>query len=130
MLNARKDPQYFLDQFKGPVILDEIQFAPELLAYIKIKVDAAPGKGQYFWRTSGGGEVDLVLEQGNALYPIEIKAAGLLTKHDARGLRAFRETYAAGQKKIMPGIIVYAGKDCYWLDNEVLAVPWNMVMTS
>jgi len=84
----------------------------------------------YHWRTSGGGEVDLVLEQGNALYPIEVKAASSLTKHDARGLHAFRETYAAEQKKIMPGIIVYAGKDCYWLDRDVLAVPWNVVMRS
>jgi len=48
VLNARKDPNYFLAQFKGPVILDEIQFAPELLAYIKIKVDASPQRASIF----------------------------------------------------------------------------------
>jgi predicted AAA+ superfamily ATPase len=84
--------------------------------------------GVYHWRTSGGAEVDLVLEQGNALYPIEIKASSNLTKHDARGLKAFRETYESASQKVMPGIIVYAGQDCYWLDSNVLAVPWNIVM--
>jgi len=84
--------------------------------------------GIYHWRSSGGGEVDLVLELGNTLYPIEIKGSSSLTKHDARGLRAFRDTYEAGEKKVMAGIIVYAGRDCYWLDDEVLAVPWNALM--
>ena len=31
-----------------PVIIDEIQYAPELLPYIKIRVDENPEKGQYF----------------------------------------------------------------------------------
>ncbi len=45
---ARRDPGLFLSQFPAPLILDEIQFAPELLAYIKIKVDQSDAKGQYF----------------------------------------------------------------------------------
>lgn len=45
---ARKDPAFFLSTFKGPVIFDEIQFAPELLAFIKLKVDESHAKGQYF----------------------------------------------------------------------------------
>ncbi|MDQ5940727.1 MAG: uncharacterized protein QG632_453 [Candidatus Dependentiae bacterium] len=86
--------------------------------------------GQYHWRTNGGAEVDLVLEHGNALYPIEIKVSSVLGKHDARGLRAFRETYASGPQKVMPGIIVYSGADCYWVEPDVLAVPWNLLMRS
>lgn len=84
--------------------------------------------GIYHWRTGNGGEVDIVLEQGNCLYPIEIKASSNLTKHDARGLRAFRETYQAGPARVAPGVIVYAGADCYWLDRDVIAVPWNLIM--
>lgn len=46
---ARSNPELFLNQFTTPVILDEIQFAPELLAYLKIRVDQKPGeKGLYF----------------------------------------------------------------------------------
>lgn len=84
--------------------------------------------GVYHWRTGGGAEVDIILEKGNSLYPIEIKAGSSLSRHDARGIKAFCETYAESGKKIMPGLIVYAGSDCYWLDRNVLAVPWNLVM--
>ena len=38
----------FLQQYTPPVIIDEIQYAPELLPYIKIRVDENPEKGQYF----------------------------------------------------------------------------------
>jgi|Deesub1362A_J573_1020465.scaffolds.fasta_scaffold00487_21 hypothetical protein len=36
---ALEDPRGFLDQFDGPVILDEIQRAPELFSYIQVLVD-------------------------------------------------------------------------------------------
>lgn len=37
---AQNDPNEFLNQFKGkPVILDEIQYVPEILQYIKIRID-------------------------------------------------------------------------------------------
>lgn len=42
-LNARSlalsDPKYFLEQYPYPVLIDEIQYAPNLLNYIKIIVD-------------------------------------------------------------------------------------------
>jgi len=37
---ARRDPNGFLDRFGGErVILDEIQYAPEILSYLKIRID-------------------------------------------------------------------------------------------
>lgn len=46
---VRADPRAFLDELKAPVILDEIQNAPELLAYVRTRIDAAPRKtGQWF----------------------------------------------------------------------------------
>ena len=37
---AKEDPNLFLSTYSSPVIIDEIQYAPELLSYIKMKVDA------------------------------------------------------------------------------------------
>lgn len=45
---ARNDPELFLQQYPAPVIIDEIQYAPELLAYIKIRIDENSAPGQYF----------------------------------------------------------------------------------
>ena len=36
---AKTDPKYFLEQYGYPLIIDEIQYAPNLLPYIKIIVD-------------------------------------------------------------------------------------------
>jgi uncharacterized protein len=80
----------------------------------------------YHWRTGGGAEVDLVLDRDGKLYPIEVKCKSHLTKHDTRGLRAFRETY--GGDRIMAGLIVYAGSECYRVDDQTIALPWNVML--
>ena len=36
---AKDDPLLFLDTYKPPIIIDEIQYVPELLSYLKIKID-------------------------------------------------------------------------------------------
>ena len=47
---AKTDPELFLQLHKPPVLIDEVQYAPELFTYIKINVDKnhAPGA---FWLT-------------------------------------------------------------------------------
>jgi len=45
--NARQDPDLFLDNHPSPVVLDEIQFAPELVAAIKRRVDRTRKPSQY-----------------------------------------------------------------------------------
>ena len=36
---AIEDPEMFLSRYKAPLIIDEFQYAPDLLTYIKIIVD-------------------------------------------------------------------------------------------
>ena len=38
---ARNEPKLFMEQFPPPVLIDEFQYAPDLLPYIKIAVDSA-----------------------------------------------------------------------------------------
>lgn len=47
---AINEPKLFLETHKTPLIIDEIQYAPELLSYIKLIVDKSDKKGQY-WLT-------------------------------------------------------------------------------
>jgi predicted AAA+ superfamily ATPase len=45
---ASEDPRGFLEMYRPPVIFDEVQYAPELLPYIKEKIDANRDmSGQY-----------------------------------------------------------------------------------
>lgn len=48
LYEARKDPDRFLSLFPSPAILDEVQFAPELLASLKRHVDLNDAMGQYY----------------------------------------------------------------------------------
>lgn len=49
-LLAKIDPALFMQRYTPPVIIDEIQYAPELLPYIKMSVDKSKHKGD-FWLT-------------------------------------------------------------------------------
>lgn len=47
---AKNDPKMFLQLHKPPIIIDEVQYAPELFTYIKIHVDTHHNPGD-FWLT-------------------------------------------------------------------------------
>ncbi|MGI6594647.1 MAG: ATP-binding protein [Christensenellales bacterium] len=47
---AKNDPALFLDIHKPPILIDEVQYAPELFTYIKIHIDTYLNPGD-FWMT-------------------------------------------------------------------------------
>jgi hypothetical protein len=55
----RSDPHGFLDSLKQPVILDEVQNAPEVFRYVRSRIDADPRRtGQ--WLLTGSQEAGLM----------------------------------------------------------------------
>ncbi|MBI4656227.1 MAG: ATP-binding protein [Elusimicrobia bacterium] len=51
-LRARQDPLMFLEQYNAPVIIDEIQYVPDLLSYIKTKIDEDRKPGRWLFTGS------------------------------------------------------------------------------
>lgn len=47
---AKRDPELFLQRYAPPVLIDEVQYAPELFEYIKIHADREKRAGD-FWLT-------------------------------------------------------------------------------
>ncbi|MCH9610035.1 MAG: hypothetical protein S4CHLAM81_08530 [Chlamydiales bacterium] len=45
--NARQDPTFFLENRPAPLILDEVQYAPEVVAAVKRRIDESRQPGQY-----------------------------------------------------------------------------------
>ena len=45
---AKENPKIFLDTYKPPLFIDEVQYAPELFPYIKMKVDETDEMGMYW----------------------------------------------------------------------------------
>ncbi len=60
MMLAKEDPDLFLERYKPPLIIDEIQYAPGLLQRIKVLVDRSKKNGLY-WLT---GSQHFALMQG------------------------------------------------------------------
>lgn len=62
---ALDDPRGFLRQFNGPVIIDEIQNAPQLLPYIKAQVDEDRKAGR--WVLTGSQQFPLMRNVSESL---------------------------------------------------------------
>jgi hypothetical protein len=94
----------------------------DLLAWRDARLDRAD---IFYWRTAIGEEVDLVIEAGGRLLPIEIKATGRPRLADATHLRTFRNEYG---KKARAGLLLHTGTTLEWLAPDVLAAPWWRVL--
>ncbi|MCX5826732.1 MAG: ATP-binding protein [Deltaproteobacteria bacterium] len=77
---------------------------------VKSRLNRGDRPAFYFWRDSNGNEVDLIVEQGTRLMPIEIKSGRTLTHESFAGLE--RWCALAGDKAVMPSLI-YGGDECY-----------------
>lgn len=94
----------------------------DLLSWRDARLDRAE---LYYWRTTIGEEVDLVIEAGDRLLPIEIKAAGRPRVADTKHLRTFRSEYGDRSRR---GLLLHNGSKIEWVTPDVLAVPWWRVI--
>ncbi|MEI8079321.1 MAG: ATP-binding protein [bacterium] len=76
----------------------------------------------WHYHAHGGAEVDLILEWGGRLFPIEIKAKTHPARADARGITAFRTAHPA--LDIAPGLIISAVTEPERLAPDLFAIPW------
>jgi hypothetical protein len=53
----------------------------------------------YFWRTSNGTEIDIVIDAGNRLIPIEIKLSATPNRGMAKSIEAFRKDFGEKASK-------------------------------
>ena len=51
-IRAKDDPAGFLNQYKPPLIIDEIQYVPQLLSYVKTRIDKNRKAGQWLFTGS------------------------------------------------------------------------------
>ena len=94
----------------------------DLMAWRDCGIDRAE---LFYWRTAGGEEVDFVVEAGNDLLPIDVKATATPRRRDAAHLRTFRAEYG---DRARSGLLLHAGELLDWLAPGVLAAPWWRVL--
>ena len=79
--NARADPELFLQNHPSPLILDEIQYCPEVVSCIKRRVDEDKHPGMYILTGS---------QQWSVLKSISESLAGRAVFMDLNGLLSLR----------------------------------------
>lgn len=76
----------------------------------------------YFWRTSAGAEVDLVVEFDGKLAPIEVKLSATPRPEMARSIQTFQRDF---KKQAGPGFVVHPGDIRLPLSPGVSALPFG-----
>ncbi len=88
---------------------------------VKTLVNRGEEARVWFWRTSAGREVDLVVDSGRGLVPIEIKLSATPKPAMAAGILSFRSDYG---KRVGPGFVVHTGETPLPLSPGITAIPY------
>lgn len=78
----------------------------------------------YFWRTSGGEEVDLLLEDQGALIPLEIKVTSTPKPQMAQGILTLQKEM---KKPVKNGYLIHLGELQLPLGEKVTALPFSQM---
>jgi predicted AAA+ superfamily ATPase len=116
LLGIRTTEQMITHPLRGSIF--ETFIISEL---VKSKLNKGEKPAFSFWRDSNGNEVDLIVEQGINLMPIEIKSGRTLTHESFAGLEKWRAL--AGKKAVMPTLI-YGGDESY-TQKGIKVVGWK-----
>jgi predicted AAA+ superfamily ATPase len=84
----------------------------------------SPPPRLHHWRSVGGAEVDLLLERDGRFFPIEIKGKTRLSRGDARGITAFRESYPG--LNVAPGLVIGLCEGVEKLTSSDYSLPWDL----
>lgn len=116
LLGIRTNEQMMTHPLRGSIF--ETFVISELL---KSRLNHGERPNLYFWRDSNGNEVDVIVEQGAALMPIEIKSGKTVVRDSFSALDKWRTL--AGGAAIEPTLIY--GGDNEYSQNGIKVIGWN-----
>ncbi len=74
----------------------------------------------YYWRTTAGSEVDVIIETQSGLVPLEIKLSQTPRPEMAKELQAFRRDF---KENALPGYVIHPGNVTLPLGEGITALP-------
>jgi predicted AAA+ superfamily ATPase len=78
----------------------------------------------YFWRDNTGNEIDIVIDKGTSLYPIEIKSGKTVTADYFKNFDFWNKI--TGETV---GTVIYGGDQIQKRSNGITVLPWNEINT-
>lgn len=86
---------------------------------------ASDHPGLFYWRTTRGDEVDLVIERRCQVVAVEIKSATRVNARDAAHLATFRDAHGPSVRGCL---LLYCGTRVEPLGRGIVAAPWWSVL--
>ncbi|MCB0855807.1 MAG: DUF4143 domain-containing protein, partial [Bacteroidetes bacterium] len=103
LLNIKNEPEYQVHFAKGALfenfVINEV---------LKSYFNRGERPGLYFWRDQSGNEVDLVIDQGANIYPVEIKSGKTIHSQFFNGLSNFN---SLSDNPASNSYLVYGGEE-------------------
>jgi predicted AAA+ superfamily ATPase len=87
---------------------------------LKVRLNKGLPPNLYFWRNNKGDEIDLIVDRGEKLVPVEIKSGRTLNADFFRGLERWRALTLASSD----GYLVYGG-DTESRNRSTAIIPWK-----
>lgn len=115
LLGVQEASQLDFHPFKGALF--ENMVVAEIL---KNRYNKAKSNNLYFWRDSVGHEIDLLIDNGLDMIPIEIKSGQTITKDYFKGLKYWQKlTQTTG------GFVVYGGNEVQKRSLGITVLPYR-----
>ena len=97
----------------------ESYIVSELLKYYMNRGDEHP---IYFWRDSTGNEIDIIIDEGDSLIPLEIKAGQTVSSDFFKGIRFWKKLSNDIEQ---PAALVYGGDKSY-IRSDTYVYAWSV----
>lgn len=117
-----------LKQWEDAQRLGRISFLAENKITLEIKNILSvylPFAKLFYWRTSAGAEIDLLIEYEEQLIPIEIKWSEKVSRRDIISMEVFLNDF---KKTALWGIVLYRGKQTLKLKENIFLVPFERLL--
>ena len=117
LLGIQNSEQMDLHPLKGSLFENLV-----VMEILKGRYNNGKSDNLYFWRNSTGNEIDLILDKGLSLMPLEIKLGQTITQDYFKGIN-----YWNNLSNTNAGYVVYAGEEYQKRSNGIEIVPYNKI---
>lgn len=116
LLGFENERHLEMHPFRGKIFENLI-----IVEFLKKRFNAGKTNNLFFWRDNIGNEVDLLLVDGAAKIPVEIKSGQTITNDYFKGILYWNKmTQTPG------GYVVYGGESTQKRGNGITVLPYNL----
>jgi len=117
LLGIQNPEQLDLHPLKGSLFENLV-----VMELLKERYNKGKSDNLFFWRNNSGHEIDVIIDKGIELLPVEIKAGYTINKEYFKGIN-----YWNNLSENNGGYVVYAGDEYQKRSNDLEIVPYNKI---